>query len=124
MKIYAYTEDIKLIEMSFFNDLIAIKVIDTVIKIKMINPSVYVILKLPYIRDFLIDNLLNVIEDASKDLIDELYLAPGSSSDKEVSLHMGFLKRNPKLKKCFFHESFEQRDFRYLKYIAAILLEN
>jgi hypothetical protein len=124
IKINAYTEDIKLIEISFFNEDVIIDVIGKVNKIKKINPSVYVILKLSYINDSRIDNLLNVIEDASKDMIDELYLLYEFSSYKQMNLYLNLFKKNPKLKKCYIHKFFKQSDFRYLKNKATNLLEN
>jgi hypothetical protein len=69
-------------------------------------------------------DLVNVIEDASKDLIDELYLERLSLVNGRMHFVIDLLKRNPKLKKIYIHYSIKEIDFKYLKFKATHMLED
>jgi hypothetical protein len=90
----------------------------------MINPSLYVILKLSLEFFYQKANLVKVIKDASKDLIDELYLNVNLWMTSECILLIVLLKRNPKLKKLYIQGTIKECDFKHLKFKAARLLEN
>jgi hypothetical protein len=132
VKIDTYTEDIKLIEISFFDKDAVINTIDAigkVTKIKMINPSLYVILKLSLVFFYQEANLVDLMENSSKDLIDELYLEPKSLDsepldDKQMHFIFDLLKRNPKLKKLYLYEWSLGSEFEDLEKVAPCLLEN
>jgi hypothetical protein len=124
LKIDVDTENIKLIEISVLSDYAAIDLIGTITKIKMSYPNIYVIFKLHQMEYSRMGDLVNVIEDVSKDAIDELYLEPKSLDDKQMHFVIDLLKINPKLKKLYIHDSITNFDKEYLKFKVARLLEN
>jgi hypothetical protein len=124
VKINAFTEDIKLIEISIPYDRAIITLIGIVTKVKMINPSLYVILKLDFSFIYEEAKMSKAIEDASKDLIDELYLKNYCSEKIKNSLTIDLFKRNPKLKKLYVSDDIPDYDFEYLQHKTVGLLEN
>jgi hypothetical protein len=124
VKIDVFTENIKLIEISFLYDFVIITLIGTVTKVKMINPSLYVIFKLDFYFIYDEAKMIKAIKDASKDLIDELYLKNYCFKKIKRSLVIDLFKINPKLKKLYVSYDIPDYEFEYVKLKAASLLEN